>query len=98
MWVGTPLISLDPLSITIVDLNKPKIIGNGGELSGLEYLPTKTEKVKYLQNTAMRTSHLFGPFQQHYIISKQAQDHRKWWRIEWPGVFTYQNRKSKIST
>ena len=35
----TPLISLGPL-------NKPKIIGNYGELSDLEYLPTKTEKSK----------------------------------------------------
>jgi len=43
-WECTPFISLDPLSNTIVDLNKPKIIGNGGELSDLEYLPTKTEK------------------------------------------------------
>jgi len=73
-----PLVFFCALNDTIVDLNKPKIIRNSGELSNLEYLPTKTEKVKYLQNAGMRTSHLFGPFKQHYIIFKQAQDHRKW--------------------
>jgi len=43
-----PLISLGPLNESILYLNKPKIIENGGELSDLEYLLTKTEKLKYL--------------------------------------------------
>jgi len=34
---------------------------NGEELSDLEYLPMKTENMKYLQNTATHTPHLFGP-------------------------------------
>ena len=56
-----PLISLGPLNNIILYLNKPKIIGNGRELSDLEYLPTKVEKVKYLQNAGTCTCHLFGP-------------------------------------
>jgi len=51
----------------ILDLNKPLIMGNGGELSDLEYLDMKTEYTKYLQITDMCTSHLFGPIKQHYI-------------------------------
>ena len=51
-----------PLNRIIVDLNKPQIIGNGGELSDLEYLPTKTEYIEYLQIVDTRTSRLFGPF------------------------------------
>jgi len=55
---------LGPLNNTMVniDLNKPWIISNSGELSDLEHLPTKTEYIKYLQNTAMHTPCLFGPF------------------------------------
>jgi len=82
MQTPTPLVFLSPLNDTIVDLNKPKIIRNSGELSNLEYLPTKTEKVKYLQNVGMRSSHLFRPFKQHHSIFKKAQDHKKWWRID----------------
>jgi len=68
----TPVVSFGLSNDTILYLNKLKIIGNSGELSDLEYLPTKTEKVKYLQNAGMRTSHLFGPFKRHYIILKEA--------------------------
>jgi len=53
-----------------IDLNKPWIISNGGELSGLEHLPTKTEYIKYLQIADMHTSRLFGPIKQHYIRFK----------------------------
>jgi len=53
-----------------IDLNKPWIICNSGELSDLEYLPTKTEYIKYLQIMDMHTSHLFGPIKQHYIRFK----------------------------
>ena len=35
---------------------------NGGELSDLEHLLTKTEYMKYLQIADTRTSRLFGPF------------------------------------
>jgi len=68
---------INPLSDTIVDLNKPRIIGNGGELSDLEYLPTKTEKAKYLQNTGTHISCLFGLFKQHHSRFNPAQDHKK---------------------
>jgi hypothetical protein len=34
-------VSFVPLSYIITELNKPYIIKNGGELSNLEYLPTK---------------------------------------------------------
>ena len=43
----------------------------------------------------MCTSCLFGPFNRHYVIFKQAQDHRKWWRIDWPRQPP--NRKCRIS-
>ena len=62
-----PLVSLGPQSDIIVDLNKPKIMRNDGELRKLEYVPTKPEYVKYLQNTDARTSHLFGPFKLCYV-------------------------------
>jgi len=35
---------------------------NGGELSDLEYLPTKTEYIEYLQIADTHTSRLFRPF------------------------------------
>ena len=66
MQQHTSLVSLGPLHNTIVDLNKSKIIRNGGELSDLEYLPPITEYIKYLQNVDMQASHLFGPIKQHY--------------------------------
>ena len=72
MQEHTPLISLCPLNNSILYLNKPKIMENSGELSDLEYLLTKTEKVKYLQNAGKCTSRLFGPFKRHYIVFKQA--------------------------
>ena len=45
MWECTPIVILGSLNNTILYLNNPKIIGNGGEWSDLEYLPTKTENV-----------------------------------------------------
>jgi hypothetical protein len=60
----------------------------GGELSNLEYLPTKTENVEYLWNTQMHTSCLFSPMK-----LKQALDHKKQWKIEQHRVFTYQTKK-----
>ena len=70
---------------------------NNGELRNIEYLPTKSEYVKYLQNTNARTSGLFGPFKRHYIRFKQAQDHEKQWRIEEARVSTPQTRICRIS-
>jgi len=66
----TPLVSSGPLHDTIVDLNKSKIIRNGGELSDLEYLPSITEYIKYHQNMDMRASCLFGLIKQNYIRFK----------------------------
>jgi len=45
--VTSLLVSLGPLNNTmvIIDLNKPWIISNSGELSDLEHLPTKTEYI-----------------------------------------------------
>ena len=82
MWECTPLVCLGPLNDTILHLNKPKIIRNGKELSDLEYLPTKTENVEYLQNAGTCTYCLFWPFKQHHSRIKQAQDHKKQWRID----------------
>jgi len=82
MWGCAPCVFLGPSNDTILYLNKPKIIRNGEEVSDLEYLPTKIENVKYLQNTGTHTSHLFGPFKQHHSGFKQAQDHKKQWRID----------------
>jgi len=39
---------LGPINRIILDLNKPLIMRNGGELSDLEYLPSITEYMKYL--------------------------------------------------
>ena len=55
---------------------------NGGELSDLEHLLTKTEYTRYLQIADTSIPRLFCPFKQHYIELKQVQDHEKWWRIE----------------
>jgi len=63
--------------MAIWHLNKPKITGNDGELSDLEYLPTKPEKVKYLQNAKMCSYYLVRPFKQHHSRFKQAQDHKR---------------------
>ena len=77
-----PLVVLGPLSDTILYLNEYKIIVNGGQLSDLEYIPTKTEKVKYLHNAKMRTYHPSRHFKQRHSKFKQAQDHKKQWRID----------------
>jgi len=66
MQTCAPLVFLSPLNDIIVDLNKPKIIKYGGEFNNLEYLPTKTENVKYLQKVGMHTSCLFEPLKQHH--------------------------------
>ena len=55
---------------------------NGGELSDLEYLPTKTEYIEYLQIADTRSSRLFGPIKRYNSRCKQAQDHKKQWRID----------------
>jgi len=81
MWECAPLIFLGPLSDTILYLNKYKFIGNHGELSDPEYICTKTEKVTYLQNTNTHIHYLASPFKQLHIRFKQAQDHKKQWRI-----------------
>jgi len=41
-----------------------KEMGRNMDKSDPEYLPTKTEKVKYLHNAGSHTSCLFGPFKQ----------------------------------
>jgi len=41
MWECTALIFSGTSNNTIVDLKKPKIIRNGGELTDLDYLPSK---------------------------------------------------------
>ena len=71
MW--THLLSLWALlnnTLVNIDLNKPWIISNSGELSDLEHLPTKTEYIKYLHIASTCTSHLFWPIKQHYIRFK----------------------------
>ena len=45
---------------------------NSGELSNLEYLPTKTENAEYLWNAGTRASRLFRPFKLHNTRFKQA--------------------------
>jgi len=78
-----PLIPSGPLNSIIVDVNKPYIIRNGRELGDLEYLPTKTQYTKYLQNMDVCTSHLSRPFKQNNDRFKQVQDHKKQ-RIDLP--------------
>ena len=70
-----PLVLLGPLNYTIVDCNKPLIMRNGGELTKLEYLPTKTEYPEYLWNAGTRTSRLFWPFKLHNNRFKRVLDH-----------------------
>ena len=54
------IISFVPSNDTILYLNKPSIIRNGGELSDLEYLLAKTENVRYLQNAGTAPLVSFG--------------------------------------
>jgi hypothetical protein len=70
---------------------------NGGELSNLDYLPTKPENVEYLQNAATQGPRFFWPFMLHNNEFKQALDHKKRWRIEQTKLSTYKNRKRGIS-
>jgi len=55
-----PLVSLGPLIDIMLYLNKPKIIGNGGELIDLDNL--QTENAEYLQNADTQASCLFRSF------------------------------------
>jgi len=71
------------------------MIGNGGELSDLEYLPTKTEYIEYLQIADTRASRLFGPFKPYNCRCKQAQDHKKQWRIDLPRLPAHQTENAK---
>jgi len=64
-------------------------------LSDLEYLPTKTEYIEYLQIADMHTSRLFGPFKRYNSRCKQAQDHKKQWRIDLPRVPAHQTENAK---
>ena len=77
-----PLVLFGLLYDIIVNFNEPKIIENGGELSDLEYLLTKTQYTKYLQIADTRTSRLLNTFKQQNSRFQQAQYHRKQWRIE----------------
>jgi len=70
-------------------------MGNGGGLSDLEYLPTKTEYIEYLQIVDTRTSLLFGPFKRSNGRCKQAQDHKKQWRIDSPRPPAHQTENAK---
>jgi len=92
-----PLVSFGPSNYIIIDLNKPNIIRNGRELSSVQYLLTKPENAEYLQNAETRTSRIFFPFKVHNNRFKQAQDHKKRWRIEQCRASTYQTRKCGIS-
>jgi len=53
MQKHTAIIFSGPLSNFIVDSNKPKIITNGGELTGLDYLPSKQK----MQNISRTQTH-----------------------------------------
>jgi len=68
---------------------------NGGELSDLEYLAMKTEYTKYLQIANMRTSCPFGPIKWYNSRCKQAQDHKKQWRIDLPRLPAHQAENAK---
>jgi len=68
---------------------------NGGELSDLEYLPTKTEYIEYLQIADTCTSCLFQPFKRYNSRCKQAQDHKKQWRIDLPRLPAHQTENAK---
>jgi len=64
-------------------------------LSDLEYLPTKTEYMEYLQIADTHTSRLFGPCKQYNGRCKQAQDHEKQWRIDLPRLPAHQTENAK---
>jgi len=73
MWECAPLISLGPLNDTILYLNKSKIIENSGELSDLEYLLTKTEKV-YISRMWKRAPIVFsGPLNNIIVDSNKPK-------------------------
>ena len=71
----TPLVSLGPLNDTIVGVNKPKIIRNSGELTYLDYLPTKQK----MQNISRMRTHepliYWGPLNDTRIHFKRALNH-----------------------
>jgi len=67
-----PLIFSGPLSDTILDLNKSKIIRNSGELTYLDYLPTK-QKIRNISRTRMREPLVsWGPLNSTIIHFKRA--------------------------
>jgi len=75
-----PLISLGPLNDTIIDLNKPKIIINSGELTYLDYLPTK-QKVRNISRTQTHEPLVFGgPLNDTKIHFKRALNYGEWWK------------------
>ena len=64
-------------------------------MSDLEYLPTKTEYMEYLQIADTHTSRLFGPFELYNSRCKQAQDHKKQWRIDLHRLPAHQTENAK---
>jgi hypothetical protein len=52
-WEHAAVISFGPSKCTIVDLNKPYIMQNGGELSNLENLHTTTVCGEYLKEVQL---------------------------------------------
>jgi len=69
----------------------------GEKLTEIELNPPKPENVRYLQSADMCTSHLFGPLNDNVVDCKQALDHKKQLKIDWPRVPAHHNRKYKIS-
>jgi hypothetical protein len=51
-WECTALVSYSPSNYIIINLNKPPTIKNGGELTYLDYLPTK-QKMQNISRTQM---------------------------------------------
>jgi len=81
-WEHAPIVSFGPLNNTIVDSNKPKIIRNSGELTDLEYLPSKQK----MQNISRTQTHepliSSGPLNYTRIHFKQALNDGEWWRTD----------------
>jgi hypothetical protein len=90
-----PLVFFTPPSYIITELNKPYIIKNGGELSNVEYLPTKPENAEYFWNARTRASRLLWPLKLHNTELKQALDHKKRWRIELPRLPAHQTENAQ---
>jgi len=72
MWEHPPIIFFGPLNNTIANLSKPNIIRNSGELTDLDYLPSKQKMGNILGMQTHEPLISSGPLNYTRIHFKQA--------------------------